>query len=295
VYRIFAHAWFQHREVFWKVETKTGLYVFFKTVSDAYGLIPEDNYTVPPEAEGREPAPEDKDAIKAPLILNKDSKGENDNQKANTEAELVQTESGPSFSNGGSSDAAVNTTKRHRQTPSADLGAILTVLEENEEDDVTSGDKDTVEKEEAPSQLPEESPSKPAEDINHTLPILTEKSEESATKSESEDVKADDESLKVDLPIETKSESIPEIVIAKSHDPVDLTVPPDNGETKHQVTDEKEMVITKSSNNEKDPDEKDPDEVANSAETVQESASDNEPMAEEPIANASKEKTDIDK
>ncbi|KAF2223814.1 Mob1/phocein, partial [Elsinoe ampelina] len=54
VYRIFAHAWFQHREVFWRVEGRTGLYLFFKTVCDEFRLIPEDSYTVPPEAEGAE-------------------------------------------------------------------------------------------------------------------------------------------------------------------------------------------------------------------------------------------------
>lgn len=57
VYRIFAHAWFSHRDVFWRVETKTGLYVFFKTVCDEYRLIPEDNYTIPPEAEGIDATP----------------------------------------------------------------------------------------------------------------------------------------------------------------------------------------------------------------------------------------------
>ncbi|KAF8457801.1 Mob1/phocein, partial [Terfezia claveryi] len=52
LYRIFAHAWFQHRGVFWEVEGEWGLYLFFKTVSERYNLIPEDNLTIPPEAEG---------------------------------------------------------------------------------------------------------------------------------------------------------------------------------------------------------------------------------------------------
>ncbi|RYC63648.1 hypothetical protein CHU98_g2547, partial [Xylaria longipes] len=34
LHRIFAHAWFQHRGVFWSVESQTGLYAFFKTVCD---------------------------------------------------------------------------------------------------------------------------------------------------------------------------------------------------------------------------------------------------------------------
>lgn len=58
VYRIFAHAWFKHREVFWQVEGNEGLYIFFKTVCDVYHLMPEDSYTVPAEAEGVEPAAE---------------------------------------------------------------------------------------------------------------------------------------------------------------------------------------------------------------------------------------------
>ncbi|RAL17684.1 Mob1 family protein [Aspergillus homomorphus CBS 101889] len=57
LYRIFAHAWFQHREVFWQVEGHDGLYIFFKTVCDMYSLIPEDNYTVPAEAEGLDVQP----------------------------------------------------------------------------------------------------------------------------------------------------------------------------------------------------------------------------------------------
>jgi len=40
LHRIFAHAWFQHRGVFWQVEGQTGLYVLFKTVCDQYELLP---------------------------------------------------------------------------------------------------------------------------------------------------------------------------------------------------------------------------------------------------------------
>ncbi|KAJ9142856.1 Mob1/phocein [Coniochaeta hoffmannii] len=54
LHRIFAHAWFQHRGVFWSVEGQTGLYVFFKTVCDLYDLLPAENYKLPPEAEGLE-------------------------------------------------------------------------------------------------------------------------------------------------------------------------------------------------------------------------------------------------
>ncbi len=56
LHRIFAHAWFQHRGVFWSVEGQTGLYVFFKTVCDMYDLLPAENYKLPPEAEGLDTA-----------------------------------------------------------------------------------------------------------------------------------------------------------------------------------------------------------------------------------------------
>lgn len=67
VYRIFAHAWFQHRAVFWQVESGEGLYMLFKTVCDVYALIPEENYTIPPEAEGLVAKEEDKREGKAVL------------------------------------------------------------------------------------------------------------------------------------------------------------------------------------------------------------------------------------
>ncbi|ERS97695.1 hypothetical protein HMPREF1624_05866 [Sporothrix schenckii ATCC 58251] len=57
LHRIFAHAWFQHRGVFWSVEGQTGLYVFFKTVCDMYDLLPAENYKLPPEAEGLDVTP----------------------------------------------------------------------------------------------------------------------------------------------------------------------------------------------------------------------------------------------
>ncbi|KAF2762966.1 Mob1/phocein [Pseudovirgaria hyperparasitica] len=57
LYRIFAHAWFQHREVFWHVEKQSGLYIFFKTVIDTYELLPPDGYTIPEEADGAEDTP----------------------------------------------------------------------------------------------------------------------------------------------------------------------------------------------------------------------------------------------
>lgn len=99
VYRIYAHAWFQHRDMFWRVEGKTGLYVLFKTVCDEYGLIQPENYTISPEAEGHEPEEKDEkeESTQVPAILRRGS------------------EDGPSTMQpaGNTIEATGNTTKRH--------------------------------------------------------------------------------------------------------------------------------------------------------------------------------------
>lgn len=69
LHRIFAHAWFQHRGVFWSVEGQTGLYVFFKTVCDVYDLLPAENYKLPPEAEGLESTDAADAAVERKTIL----------------------------------------------------------------------------------------------------------------------------------------------------------------------------------------------------------------------------------
>ncbi|KIW06137.1 uncharacterized protein PV09_03299 [Verruconis gallopava] len=131
VYRIFAHAWFQHREMYWKVELKTGLYVFFKTVCDVYNLIPQDNYTVPPEAEGIEPATTATDYAKPTIMKRReDTKVEQDTSA--TDMQLPKSML---------SATEVSTTKRHRATPSIGSESITTVLEDPEEEEDKSNSK----------------------------------------------------------------------------------------------------------------------------------------------------------
>jgi hypothetical protein len=123
VYRIFAHAWFQHREMFWKVESRTGLYILFKTVCDVYGLIPEDNYTIPPEAEGEEQL---KETSAPPLILKR------------VPSEPGPEDMGNSSVIGDSGDHSLSTagtTVRHRHSPSVGATAVSTVVEEAEEEE----------------------------------------------------------------------------------------------------------------------------------------------------------------
>lgn len=126
VYRIFAHSWFSHRAMFWQVENKTGLYIFFKTVCDAYALIPVDNYTIPPEAEGQDqqPAQASQPAAQSgqPTSILRRPEPELDTEDASASGALA---------------APGATARRHRHTPSRGV-PVDTVLEENEEDDSSS-------------------------------------------------------------------------------------------------------------------------------------------------------------
>ncbi|RMZ85110.1 hypothetical protein DV738_g122, partial [Chaetothyriales sp. CBS 135597] len=117
VYRIFAHAWFQHREVFWHIEATFGIYILFKTICEEYSLIPKDNYTIPPEAEG----PRD-------------------------EAETVQIFGNESIAlphqNGHDADQTTTvvpgaTTRRHKHTPSTG-SHVATIAEGAEEEEETA-------------------------------------------------------------------------------------------------------------------------------------------------------------
>ncbi|KAL5003455.1 Mob1/phocein [Aspergillus recurvatus] len=131
LYRIFAHAWFQHREVFWQVEGHDGLYIFFKTVCDMYHLIPEDNYTVPPEAEG--------DEAHQPQHVQEQGDGRRltilrkDNESLLPPLDKVEP---ASVSTGA-------TTRRHKSSPS--MGSRVTTISESAEDN-----------EESPQQPPSE-------------------------------------------------------------------------------------------------------------------------------------------
>ena len=118
VYRIFAHAWFQHRSVFWQVEGQEGLYIFFKTICDVYALIPEENYTIPPEAEGL--AAKEDEPQPSKVLLKKAQQSDQDA----TPAKDVDTTT--LLSTGA-------TTRRHKHTPS--VGSTVTTIQEGDEED----------------------------------------------------------------------------------------------------------------------------------------------------------------
>ncbi|KAL9608847.1 MAG: hypothetical protein Q9167_006333 [Letrouitia subvulpina] len=129
VYRIFAHAWFQHRQVFWDVEGNKGLYMFFKTVCDVYNLIPQESYTIPPDAEGVATTPTS-------------ARGA-DNQETRPAQDLPKDESVKTEALEATTSISTGaTTRRHKQTPSTGC-AVATIAEGDEEDkEHQSPDKD---------------------------------------------------------------------------------------------------------------------------------------------------------
>lgn len=189
VYRIFAHAWFQHRDMFWKVEGRTGLYTFFKTVCDVYGLIPADNYTIPPEAEGLEAS-----QAAPPTILRREASGSGPQEKEPRSA--IEGMGEHTLSTAG-------TTKRHRHSPSVGVTSVQTVMEENEEDtDSNSNTRGSVihleapkeEKEEAPAQEEIERPGSAQSSENSFVEVEA----PSSPGAEENDAKTKDEPEKVD-------------------------------------------------------------------------------------------------
>ncbi|KEY71488.1 hypothetical protein S7711_03554 [Stachybotrys chartarum IBT 7711] len=231
LHRIFAHAWFQHRSVFWSVEGQTGLYVLFKTVCDLYDLLPAENYKLPPEAEGLEaPVSEPEPERPPPTILKPPS------QQRGPEGE------GDNFSHVGRTN-----TRRHIRSSPSTGSAVTTVIETDEEDgdrvarkmkDLHITAPETVEEEPEVAEVPvivegsmmSDSASEPkpsesgtgdddadgASDINTTVVEVDPEDaayEEHATKAESHDDGADPKALEKANPTtgddeaETKSTS----------------------------------------------------------------------------------------
>ena len=184
LYRIFAHAWFQHREVFWQVEGHDGLYIFFKTVCDLYSLIPEDNYTVPAEAEGADPVQpaEEQMGGRRMTILRKEGEGP-----------LTDTLQEPPSA----------TTRRHKNTPSTSCRVTtirdVTTISESAEDDEQQPKQQEIEtaaeeaQKEPEPQPPVEAVSEETKTSNEQVPIGSTESQITVAEVQ------DDEEMEADL------------------------------------------------------------------------------------------------
>lgn len=137
------------------MEGKTGLYVFFKTVCDEYGMIQAENYTIPPEAEGVEPPPsaskadQSQQGITPTLLRRPESAEEHQPEPA-----------------GNQTLATGDTTKRHRHTLSDRGSSISTTITEEAEEEEEAPPRLSLER--APTALkaedaPEAEEAKPGE------------------------------------------------------------------------------------------------------------------------------------
>lgn len=199
VYRIFAHAWFQHRQSFWEVEGKEGIYILFKTVCDSYNLIPEENYTISPEAEG----------ILAALEEEKDKGKENKSILRKKEGE----DSKPEESNATSTNPLAATTKRHRHTPST---GFTTIAEGGEEEELKSGsDSD------ASSTTSKSTPSAGKRLHKHTQSVIP--AVPTIAEIDEEEIKM--KSLLLSQQLEQGSDGMPS-TSAKTAQPIDIFEPP---------------------------------------------------------------------
>ena len=131
---MFAHAWFQHKDVFWTLENQEGIYMFYKTVCDIYQLIPEENYTIPPEAEGL--AMEEEHQTRRGQI----SPEFTIQQKPSTLSERTPLTSQTDESIAQTTISTGATTRRHKHTPSTGSFPVTTIAE---------GDEDVEESKEA--------------------------------------------------------------------------------------------------------------------------------------------------
>ncbi|KAL2135990.1 hypothetical protein VTI74DRAFT_6039 [Chaetomium olivicolor] len=127
LHRIFAHAWFQHRGVFWSQESQSGLYVFFKTVCDAYDLLPAENYKLPPEAEGL-------DSNSAGGDLGERGADRRQQQPPMAPISIAKPPRQSDSEEGEYSNMSRTNTRRHIKSSPSTGSAVTTVLEADEDD-----------------------------------------------------------------------------------------------------------------------------------------------------------------
>ncbi len=125
LHRIFAHAWFQHRGVFWNIENQSGLYVFFKTVCDTYDLLSAENYKLPPEAEGLE-------TTSLPADSSSEKKGPPFLQPAAIAKRESNGRAGGEMDDFGAPSRT--NTRRHIKSSPSTGSAVATVVEADEDD-----------------------------------------------------------------------------------------------------------------------------------------------------------------
>ncbi|EED20741.1 Mob1 family protein [Talaromyces stipitatus ATCC 10500] len=184
LYRIFAHAWFQHRDVFRQVENTDGLYVFFKTVCDVYELIPQDNYTVPEEAERLAASDDAAEESQGRSITAVVLPPENNRRISVLRNDSSSTTQALSLEHSGDAQASLNistgaTTRRHKHSPST--GSSVSTIAEVTEDH-----------------------NSPSPKVEQTLPKVEENAEDAKSNVPAEDAEKDPSTAQSEAPENNK-------------------------------------------------------------------------------------------
>lgn len=140
LHRMFAHAWFQHRSVFWAVEGQTGLYIFFKTVCDHFKTLQHENFQLPPEAEGLESTTTSADDD-VPQVVEKPKTHQPGGSVTFAKPPVIASRGAsigePTDDDGLNTTAMRTNTRRHiKSSPS--VGSAVTTVPEAEEEDASS-------------------------------------------------------------------------------------------------------------------------------------------------------------
>lgn len=199
VYRIFAHAWFQHREIFWSVESTYGLYILFKTVCDEYHLIPEESYTIPAEAAGSQ------EASNSSHVSLSDSSSQVQILRKNASLESGDGLSTPPDTSLSIAQNSAATARRHKHKHTPSTGSLV--------DTITEG----LEEEEDSTQTPIE-----VADPSHQPQASTETSQTSETLPKERDPSPDRQFPKLDL-----SAIVPNYEPRAPEDPTPTPIPGD--------------------------------------------------------------------
>lgn len=206
VYRIFAHAWFQHRQVFWEVEGHDGLYIFFQTVCDIYKLVPEEGYTIPPEAAGVQPEQKPaQNGTRFSILRKQRNKGN------------VSEKEDPGLYN------IAATTRRHKNSPSTGV-SVGTIAEDSEESDLQKN-RDLLEEEPVITLPSTNSPAHPPD--SHMPP--PKEGEETATPAyQSTNEPSSEPKVEPDSKPTPETDAEPELDTSTGNDPDDTTLEPES-------------------------------------------------------------------
>ncbi|KAK3487726.1 Mob1/phocein [Neurospora hispaniola] len=142
LHRMFAHAWFQHRSVFWAVEGQTGLYIFFKTVCDHFKTLQHENFQLPPEAEGLESTTTSSGDDDVPQVVIEKPKTHQPGGSVTFAKPPVIASRGTPVGEPADDDslntAAMRTNTRRHIKSSPSVGSAVTTVPEAEEEDGSS-------------------------------------------------------------------------------------------------------------------------------------------------------------